>query len=216
MDHITRNSDQSGQTLLETIIGIFILTTALSSGLALMIYAFSYSALSQNEIIASNLAREGAEVMHTMRDSNWLSGEVSADTTYNLQGCADIGGKLCYPKAFIGPTYALTDGNKRVLFDSSFQTWSLDSTASYDLFLQSNGTYTHTTNGTSTFARMINISRNTAAPFNASNPEVVVKSIVAWRGKNCTSFAASQDLSTLATSCKVTVEEHLTNWKDFK
>jgi hypothetical protein len=40
--------------------------------------------------------------------------------------------------------------------------------------------------------------------------------VVAWRGKNCTAFTGTQNLITLSTKCKLIVEEHLTNWKDYK
>lgn len=213
---------QSGQSLIETILAIFILTTTLTAGLGLTIYAFSSSTTSQNEIVASNLAREGVEAVRMMRDSNWLAGDVKGGA-WDLQACADIGSRLCYPNAYLGVTgynsYVLNAGNQRASFNSGTSAWLLDNTAAYDLYLQAGGSYTPTTNAAiPVFARMINISFNTAAPYTAqnSNEEMIVKSVVAWRGKNCTSFATNQDLLALSTPCKVVVEEHMTNWKDYK
>ncbi len=212
--------NESGQTLMETIIAIFVLTTALSSGLALMIYAFSNSATSQNEIIASNLAREGADVVRGMRDSNWLASDVKGGP-WDLTACSDIGDRLCYPRAYenIPPynNYNLGNGSYRLQFDGA--DWSLQNTPDYDLRVQSAGYYSHASNSTTPiFARMIKIAQNFAAPYTNenSNWELIVKSIVAWRGKNCTDFSQSADLETLSTRCKIIVEEHLTNWKDYK
>ena len=206
--------------MIETIIAIFVLVTALTSSLGLAIYVFSSSSLSQNEIIASNLAREGVEVVRMMRDSNWLAADVSGDVTFNINTCADIGNRLCYPKAYIGPTYNITAGNQRVIFNTTSGAWSLDSAAAFDLYLDpTSKTYTTTINATPpVYARMVNISFNSNPPYTNlnSNQEMIVKSVVAWRGKNCTAFNSNQDLIALATSCKIMVEEHMTNWKDYK
>ena len=220
MYHASRikHHDQRGQTLLETIIAIFIMTTALSSGLALAIYAFASSKVSQNEIIGANLAREGVEVVRMMRDSNWLASDTKGGP-WDLTNCDDLAGKLCYPLVYekVPPynDYDLQSGNYRAMFNSSTQAWSLDSTDDFDLYLQ-NGVYSHTPNGTAFFSRMVNITHNPDPPYTPENPEIIVKSVVAWRGPKCTEFTTSQDLLSLATSCKVMVEEHMTNWKDYK
>lgn len=205
----------SGQSLIETIVAIFVLTTALTAGLGLTIYAFSAATTSQNEIIASNLAREGIEVVRMMRDSNWLAGDAAAGAS-DLAACADIGSRLCYPQAFSGPTYNLGTGNFRVDFNPLTRAWSRSNTTAYYLYRQADGTYSSVTNGSSVFARMISTTNNSSAPYTAANPEVIVKSVVAWRGKNCPEFTTNQDLLTLVSACKIMVEEHMTNWKDYK
>jgi Tfp pilus assembly protein PilV len=224
--HHSLLTTQSGQTLIETIVAIFVLTMALTAGLGVAIYAFSTSTTSINEIIASNLAREGVEVVRMMRDSNWLASDVkgSEDSAWALSSCADIGGKLCYPRAYakVPPynNYDFIAGNQMIQFDLGGNEWTLDSTGpqNYNLYLQANGSYGQTVNGSSTFARMINISFNSSSPYTNqnSNQEMIVKSVVAWRGKNCAAFSSNQDLTALSTSCKITVEEHLTNWKDYR
>lgn len=212
---------ESGQSLIETIIAIFVLTTALTTGLGLVIYAFTNSSISQNEIVAVNLAREGIEVVHMMRDSNWLAGEASADPSYNLQTCADLptsSRQQCYPRTNSGPNYSLSAGNQRIMFDPIFNTWSLNATADYDLYVQPDGSYRHVSTAFSPiFARMIYISFNSSAPYTNqnSNQEMIIKSVVAWRNKNCPTFAANQDLLALSSNCKIVVEEHLTNWKNY-
>jgi type II secretory pathway pseudopilin PulG len=210
---------QSGQSLIETIVAIFILTTALSGSIGLAVYAFSNSAISQNEIIATNLAREGIEVVRSMRDSNWLAGDVSSDASFNLQSCSDIGGRACYPNVYAGPTYVLDEGQHQVKLDTSTGTWSIEnvpSPADYRLFLQTDGSYTSDPNGLSSFSRMIDFVKNTAAPYTPNNPALIVKSVVVWNAKNCPVIPASVDLLSFNTSCRLVVEEHLTNWKDYR
>ena len=216
-----RITDQSGQTLIETIVAIFILTTALTTALGLGIYAFATATTSRNQIIASNLASEGIDVVRMMRDSNWLASDAK-QAAWDLTLCNDIN-KQCYPRAYskVPPynNYDLNAGNQTLQFTPGTNAWSLGSVGgSYNLYLQADGSYTDNVSGASTFARMINISFNSAAPYTNqnSNQEMIVKSVVAWRGKNCTNFNPNQDLLALTSNCKIVVEEHLTNWKDYK
>jgi len=218
------NLDQTGQTLIETIVAIFLLTTALSTGIGLAIYAFNTSNTSRNEIIASNLAREGIEVVRMMRDTNWLEGD-DKGPPWDLQACVDINNKFCYPEWLQGPSggsyhnYNIGESNNqnrwRIQFDSVSKTWNaLENNSNYNLYLQSDGIYNHTPNGVSNFSRRIFITYNETAPYTAANPEVIVQSIVGWRAKNCT--WAGEDPMNAPSSCKVVVEEHLTNWKDYE
>ncbi len=221
---IQNQADQAGQSLLETIIAIFILTTSLTASLGVAIYSFSASTHSQNETIASNLAREGAEVVRMMRDSNWLAGDVKG-SAWDLQACSDIGGRLCFPRTYQKVpsynNYDLLSGNQRAIFDPVEELWTLDVAGplNFDLYVQPDGSYTHTAVSSSpVFARMLNITFNSASPYTNenSNQEMVVKSVVAWRGKGCATFTGTADLLALATPCKIVVEEHFTNWKDYK
>lgn len=78
-----------GQTLIETIVAIFVLTTGLASGLALAVYSFGASSDISERIVATGLVREGTEAVRFMRDSNWMG-----DT---LRDCDDINsGQRCY------------------------------------------------------------------------------------------------------------------------
>ncbi|MBI2356254.1 MAG: hypothetical protein HYV13_03575 [Candidatus Doudnabacteria bacterium] len=212
---------QAGQTLIETILATFILTTSLVAGLSVAIYVLTAQAVSENQVIATNLAREGIEAVRMMRDTNWLAAEPDPaspdpDATDDLQSCPDLAGDFCYPKAFSAPSFNLAEGNYRLNYNSATRAWSLQSGGSFDLFLQVDGQYTPTVNGTSIYAREISIAYNTASPYTPQNPEVHVKSGALWRGKNCTEFDGSSDLFAVSTPCKVIVEEHLTNWKDYK
>ncbi len=217
MDH----GSQSGQTLLETIVAIFILTMALTTGLGLAIYAINSSSTSQNEIVASGLAREGVEVVRMMRDSNWLASDAKGGP-WDLQTCADIASKACFPRSYQKAPpqggYDLSSGNQQLSFNAAANTWLLSNQPQYDLYVQPDGSFSGNPSGTSEFGRMINISFNSAAPYTNqnSNQEMIVKSVVTWRGKSCTAFNTNTDLLSLSTPCKVIVEEHMTNWKDYK
>lgn len=220
---------QNGQTLIETIVAIVVLTTALASGLALAIYVLGNAGLNKSQIIATNLAREGVEVLRYMRDTNWLEGD-SKGGGWGLQYCADIDAN-CYPGWLTGPSgspynnYDLLQsaGNNnrwRLEYDFNNNVWrKLQTNSNYNLYLQSNGMYTHDSNGTSFFARRIVIDHCYAptagcTQYTQQNPSVIVQSIVAWRDKKCN--WSGTDPTSAPSSCKVTIEEHLTNWKDYK
>lgn len=64
--------NKKGQTLIETIIAVGIITMALVAILALGTASIDYGTHGREEIITSNLAREGIEIIRVIRDSNWL------------------------------------------------------------------------------------------------------------------------------------------------
>ncbi len=225
----------SGQTLIETLVAIFILVTAVLSAIGVIIYALGTSSVSRNQIVALNLAREGIDVVRSMRDSNWLAADLSIATTDDLQPCGDpqLQSYLnCYKQAFIGPSFNLSDTNLdthkyRVDFDPNnsyyFNLTQTIGDQNYLLCLQPDGTYMSNSLGSapiacndSNYARRIVISSDSNSPYTTQNPEKIVRSIVVWRGRGCTDFTSTVDPDSLSTPCKVTIEEHLTNWKDFK
>jgi type II secretory pathway pseudopilin PulG len=230
---ITRH--ESGQTLIETLIAVFILVTAVLSAIGVVIHALGTSSVSRNQIIALNLAREGIDVIRSMRDSNWMAADLSLDTTDDLQTCGDPQLQsylICYKQTFAGPSFNLADSGidtrkYRIDFDPNnpyyFNLTQTTGDQNYLLCLQSNGTYMSNSLGSapiacadSKFARRITINSNSNSPYTVQNPEKIIKSIVVWKGRGCTDFNQTVDPDALATPCKVSIEEHLTNWKDFK
>ncbi len=156
-------NSQSGQSLIETIGAIFILTMALTTVIGVALYAFSRSSVSQKQVVAVNLASEGIDVMRMVRDTNWLEGDAYRGTSadlYNLDsdcGTSDDGGpraednsaensmdtKQCYPSWLQGPTgtsyrgYNISLGNSgdyRLIFDQPTRTWTLDRRGSGETF----------------------------------------------------------------------------------
>lgn len=220
---------QSGQTLIETIVAIFILTMAITSGLAVTIYVLSNSGVSLNQVVATNLAREGVEMVRNMRDTNWLESDAYAatDPSYALSTCNDASVSssdfTCYPKAWDGVSafgyhgYNLTQAGNYSLTRNSNGTWSLNqSPSSYALYLQSDGSYGPTGSGNPQYYRKISISHVTdSGTFGSgSNSEIVVTSTVGWSGKGC-SVMTGVPPDPATTNCNAVVTERLTNWKDY-
>ena len=63
---------QKGQTLIETMAALLIMSMGVSAAAGLAVYAFSASTNINKQIIAVGLAREGLEAVRSMRDTNWL------------------------------------------------------------------------------------------------------------------------------------------------
>ncbi len=57
-----------GVTIMETIVSLGILTVGIVASLALMVGSISFSQSSEDSIVVVNLAREGVEVVKTIRD----------------------------------------------------------------------------------------------------------------------------------------------------
>lgn len=76
---------QSGQGLMELIVAIGVIVVGLFSVWALFLSNFSAEHLSQERIVAANLAREAVEAVKNIRDSNWLAIDVNEQ----------CGGELC-------------------------------------------------------------------------------------------------------------------------
>lgn len=69
------SDNQKGQGLIEMLIAIGIILTAVVGGLSLMVASFSAERESSNRIIAANLAREGVEIARNLRDSSWIKSQ---------------------------------------------------------------------------------------------------------------------------------------------
>jgi type II secretory pathway pseudopilin PulG len=87
--------DQQGQTLIETLVAIFILTMGIASALGLAVYANTSASNITKQIVATGLAREGIESVKNMRDTNWLKAPIDSDC-YNYQSQSNIA--QCYKK----------------------------------------------------------------------------------------------------------------------
>ncbi len=64
--------NQTGVTLLEVVVAIFVITVGLISALALIISSITGARTSKYQLVAGNLARQAIEVVRTQRDGNWL------------------------------------------------------------------------------------------------------------------------------------------------
>lgn len=62
-----------GFTLLEAMASIFILLVGITGSLVLVSSGITNLNISKNRVVASNLAQEGLETVHNIRDNNWLA-----------------------------------------------------------------------------------------------------------------------------------------------
>jgi len=75
--------NQSGQSLLELVVAIAVITVGLFSVWNLFISNFNGEQEAGARILAVNLAREGIEIVKNIRDSNWLAIENNDPCSYN-------------------------------------------------------------------------------------------------------------------------------------
>lgn len=67
-----QNLNQRGETLAETLIALSILAIGITMASSSIINTLRNMTTAKNRIIAVNIAREGMEAMHNIRDTNWL------------------------------------------------------------------------------------------------------------------------------------------------
>ncbi len=72
---ITIKTAPRGQSFIEAMVAITVIITAIASALALVQSSITASRVGGAQIVAANLAREGVEVVRSLRDSNWLNGQ---------------------------------------------------------------------------------------------------------------------------------------------
>lgn len=213
----TDQNKQSGQTLIETMVAVFILVMGITAALALANYSLGVTGHIRQETVALGLAREGLEVVKNMRDVNWLQGTMSTDCYDFLQPGTSDG--YCY-RGWLSDVYSLSDGPYYMNFTNG--SWALvsansgygltyDPAATSGVFYNGNGTPASTAN--STFGRRITISHdNSFTPFDKDTGyRVKVTSEVWWGEKRC----VIQDTPAANYPCKVTLVTYLTNWRNF-
>ncbi len=221
-----------GQTLIETLVAVFILTMGITAAVGLAIFALSSSSSVAKQIIATGLAREGIEAVKNMRDTNWLK-IASIDTNcYDYETGSN--NARCY-KSWLNPpesdnfdldppsdekSYSLEIDPSGQLF------WDLKiENSKYGLDFDSNisglsfkGFYKpNTVNnfGSSNFYRKIILKTNGVnddSPYNRNiGPKLQVISQVWWTDKNCPRSANWPGLG----KCSVEIQTNLTNWRNF-
>ncbi|MFA6304450.1 MAG: prepilin-type N-terminal cleavage/methylation domain-containing protein [Patescibacteria group bacterium] len=133
-----------GFTLIEVVVALGVVTTGVIAGMTLTSYNLNISSTSESRLVASNLAREGIEVVRWFRDSNWL-----ANLPWN-QSIVEVG------------KYRLT-----VDFDEANNTWAtvsqivdLDACTDCQIYLDAaTGVFSHNNIGTNltSYKRLISL-----------------------------------------------------------
>jgi Tfp pilus assembly protein PilV len=206
---IASKKKQLGQSLIETLVAIFILVTGLISAITLAIYSHNATENSSKQIVAAALARESIEAVKNIRDSNWLTG--------TLTDCDDLGaGQKCYPTWQGVGANKLSQGDMVVDFSTAGATsWTINkSPANYYVYYDSsNGQYHNSIVGDRTiYSRKVHIDEDTTAPYTSQNPRLLATVTVWWYDRGC---LATTDPTTLPASCKVILQSYFTNWRTY-
>ena len=92
---ISRKKNNQGQSLMETILAIGLVTSVILGALGLGIYSVRVGRYSQNQLLAANLAREALEYVRNVRDSNWLKGQAWNTGLITSPDCYNVGANWC-------------------------------------------------------------------------------------------------------------------------
>ena len=153
MKNISKTS--KGFTLIEALAAVLLLTLGLTPLLMVGSAASNVAFSIQNNVIASNLAQEGIEVVRAIRDTNWVATPVRGfDASLSPSGVP----------AFDCTTACLVEWNSDVLLPF------LDT----PLKIDSNGIYNYTLGTASFFKRKITITK-------PSTVELKIISEVTWQ-----------------------------------
>ncbi|MDP1709397.1 MAG: hypothetical protein Q8L21_00725 [Candidatus Komeilibacteria bacterium] len=190
-------NNQTGQGLLETIISLGIITSGIIGMLSLTVSNQTASVDSSEKLIATNLAREGIELVRNRRDSNWLPRQVWDQGLEN------------------GNDYTAVP-----LFDSATDIWTLDFTPNdldhnYTRLWRKGGVYFQSTEASpalsilTAYRRILQLDEicadktvvESGASCPPANPKIGIKAqaIIEWQSKSNTD--------------RLVAEERLFNWR---
>lgn len=215
-------TSQSGQTLVETMVAVFIMVMGVTAALGLAIYSFNATSLANKQVVAMGLAREGLEGVKNMRDTNWLKGkqfDVSCncyldwqDSYYSLAASGKGEGYTLdfnpteAPYWNLDPlplTYRMkydpTAANGRLYYPSSDSRW-------FSFGPEGEGTTD------SDYYRRITIAEETKSPYDATSPRLEVTVDVWWNDRKC---PAVESYEQSIPSCSISLKSYLTNWKNY-
>lgn len=205
------NPSEQGQTLVETMVAIFIMVMGVTAALGLAIYSFNAASLVNKQIIGMGLAREGIEAVKNMRDTNWLQSSVfDSDCQcypnwrtayYNIRSISPPRITTLDYNPFTSPHWILTTeaSNFRLSYDPT--------SAAGRMY------FPNTSGGTaSDYYRRITINQNTNVPYDGNSARMEVTSDVWWKDKKCPEASTYE---TSSASCRVRLQTYLTNWKNY-
>jgi type II secretory pathway pseudopilin PulG len=230
--HATYRHLQRGQTLIETVVAVFILVLGISTAIGLGVYAFNNADDSTRVIVGTSLAREGVEAVKNQRDSNWIADSPNGPDN-NTQNCTFDGGSVQQPcdeswlNNLSSGTYALdfdggnnNDAGQTLTVNPS--SYALKYCPSTKAYLSSSSGAPYCAGAQSTiYSRKIVLQSSTsyggtnyyytdAATGNTYPAFLSAVVTVWWTSRHC---PVANDPSTLPNSCKTTLEMHLTTWQ---
>ena len=221
---------ESGQTLIETMVAVFIMVMGVTAALGLANYSLSASSGIRNQIMGMGLAREGLEAVKNMRDTNWLNATISNDC-YNYSTSSPgtpATPSYCY-RSWLNvssPGFNISPPSGQPEFTVDFNSGSstfwtpvkVSGAADYALYFDANagvqGFYSSNSSfPRSPFYRQILIDNTTAsAPFNQDlGPRLLVTSRVWWTDAKCPRVATWPGKG----RCSIELQMYMTNWKTF-
>lgn len=129
LKNIIKNN--SGQSLIELIVAVAIIQVGLLSVWSLFLSNFNAEREAELRIVGANLSREGVELVKNIRDSNWLRAD---------QGEVNEEGKI----------WPWDEGLNSGIYSISYDDGSLEGEEESQLYVDPQGFYTNSSNGTKT------------------------------------------------------------------
>ncbi len=223
----TRNN--AGQTLVETVVGIFILTIGISTALGLAVSMFNASTSAVKQVIGAGLAREGVEAVFNMRATNWLKGAIVANCWNYPTSTTDAVCHQDWLNPGVSGSYNISAAGSYVLdinptnADTAPQNthWTFTQQGAspnyrlyYDAAATSGVLYKTSATGAvpSDYYREIVLTLETPSYYQATiGNRLKVISRVWWNDKGCPSSA------TWPTSgkCRIELVTYVTNWRNY-
>ena len=220
------HKNQTGQTLIETLVAIFVLVMGVTTSVDLSIS--SYQAVDQvsEQVTGTSIARQELEAFKSIRDSNWKAPWDSlSDCSAQFGGSSGSPSQQCYQNWLGQAGHQLGAGQFGPIFTIANNTWDFTTIPTdaqeanpavdqYALYEDpGTGIFSVNTSGNPTvYDGKVAITTNTAAPFDSANPQLDLVATVWWSGRDC---PKTKDPTQLPGGCKILLETHLTNWRNY-
>jgi len=166
-----------GFTVVEALIAVAVTSIGLVAILGVTVYALSISRVSPDEVIAANLAQEGAEVIRNIRDTNLLEG---------VEWKANIWTGPGWQRMLLNST---STGSDLIIMaapqagGSALECTTKDDGNNCRLYIDSNGFYSHDSSGQPTnFHRLVS-TLYMHHPVFQERRHVRIRSSVAWQDR---------------------------------
>jgi prepilin-type N-terminal cleavage/methylation domain-containing protein len=177
-------SKNTGFTLLEVIVAIFILTVGIGGSFVLIQQTISTASIVQSRLIAAYLGQEGIEIIRNIRDNNWLEQRESPPLPVWNDGMSDCQGPTNCCEGDYGTDMPPSKTPLTTVVGCDFDNLRY-------LNIDSDGFYSYLFGTQTKFKRKILIE-----PIENNKMKVVV--IIQWKQKSKT--------------YEIEVVEHVTNW----